>query len=69
MGKLRVHELAKELGKENKDIIETLSEMGVPVTSHMSTIEDNDCEKIRSSRYGSKTEKEKYYSGIPPPEQ
>ena len=47
MGKLRVHELAKELGKENKDIIETLSEMGVPVTSHMSTIEDNDCEKIR----------------------
>ena len=47
MGKLRVHELAKELGKENKVIIETLSEMGIPVTSHMSTVEDNDCEKIR----------------------
>ena len=47
MGKLRVYELAKELGKENKDIMESLSEMGVSVQSHMSTVEDEYCEKIR----------------------
>ena len=47
MGKLRVYELAKEIGKENKDIMESLSEMGVSVPSHMSTVDDEYCEKIR----------------------
>jgi len=46
MGK-RVHEIAKELGKENKEIMETLSEMGVHVTSHMSNVEDENYEKIK----------------------
>ena len=47
MGKLRVHELAKELGKENKDILDALENMGIQVSSHMSVIEDDTCEKIR----------------------
>ena len=46
MGK-RVQELADALGKGKKEIMETLSEMGIHVASHMSIIEDDDCEKIR----------------------
>lgn len=46
MGK-RVQELADSLGKGKKEIMETLSEMGIHVASHMSMIEDDDCERIR----------------------
>ena len=47
MGKMRVHELAKELGKENKDILEALEGLGVQVSSHMSTVDEEVCEKIK----------------------
>jgi translation initiation factor IF-2 len=42
MAKKRVHELAKELDIESKEIIGKLNEMGVAVKSHMSTLEDSD---------------------------
>jgi translation initiation factor IF-2 len=42
MVKKRVHELAKELNIESKEIINKLNEMGVAVKSHMSTLEDSD---------------------------
>lgn len=48
MGKLRVHELAKELGRENKEVVDALAGMGVQVTSHMSMVEEGDCEKVRA---------------------
>ena len=38
MSKIRVHELAKELGKQNKDILNFLAEKGIEVKSHMSSI-------------------------------
>lgn len=40
MTKLRVHELAKELGKENKEIIDFLRSEKIEVKSHMSSISD-----------------------------
>jgi translation initiation factor IF-2 len=42
MAKKRVHELAKELNIESKEIINKLNDMGVAVKSHMSTLEDSD---------------------------
>lgn len=42
MVKKRVHELAKELNIESKEIINKLSHMGISVKSHMSTLEDNE---------------------------
>lgn len=42
MAKKRVHELAKELNIESKDIINKLTDMGIAVKSHMSTLEDSD---------------------------
>ena len=48
MGKMKVHELAKELGLTSKDIIAKASELGVELKSHLSAIEDNDVAKIRA---------------------
>ena len=40
MSKLRVHELAKELGRQNKEVIEFLKSRGVEVRSHMSMVDE-----------------------------
>ncbi len=47
MAKIRVHELAKELGKDNKEIIQALQQGGVEVKSHMSNVEEKDAGRIR----------------------
>ena len=36
---MRVHELAKELGMENKELIDLLHKKNVEVSNHMSSIE------------------------------
>ena len=41
MTKIRVHELAKELGVDNKDLMEALKKKDVDVKSHMSSLEDH----------------------------
>ncbi len=46
MSKKRVHELAKELGIDNKEIITRLEKLGIVVKSHQSTLEDADVERI-----------------------
>ncbi|MCL2339790.1 MAG: translation initiation factor IF-2 N-terminal domain-containing protein, partial [Actinomycetia bacterium] len=38
MGDMRVHELAKEFGMENKEFLARLIEMKIPVKSHSSTL-------------------------------
>ena len=40
MSKIRVHELAKELGRQNKEVIECLKSGGVDVKSHMSNVDE-----------------------------
>ena len=40
MSKIRVHELARELGRQNKEIMEILKAKGVDVKSHMSCVEE-----------------------------
>ena len=40
MGKKRIHEIAKELNRDSKDIINVLKQQGVEVKSHMSTVTD-----------------------------
>ena len=53
MTKIRVHELAKELGMENKVLMDVLKKKEVDVKSHMSTLEDDVVASIRSA-YGKK---------------
>ncbi len=48
-GKTRVHELAKELGIENKELIEKINGMGIEATSHMSGLNEMDVISIKNS--------------------
>lgn len=47
MSKMRVYELARELGVENKDLIARLEKMGISVKSHSSTLEDSEVERVK----------------------
>ena len=47
MAKIRIHELAKELKINSKDLVAQLQQMGYAVKNHMSTIEENDVGQIR----------------------
>lgn len=47
MAKKRVHELAKELGLENKELITRLEGLGITVKSHASSLEDHEIERVR----------------------
>src|SRR5262247_1330426 len=47
MPKLRVYQLARELNRDNSEIIRELQHLGVPVTSHSNTVEDRVAEKLR----------------------
>src|SRR5437870_11879321 len=47
MPKLRVYQLARELNRDNFEIIRELQHMGVPVTSHSNTVEDRLADQLR----------------------
>jgi len=52
MAKKRVHELAKELRMESKEIIQKASQMGINIKSHMSTLEPEEIEQITGKLRG-----------------
>ena len=47
MGKIRVYKLADELGMESKELVNALQELGIEISSHMSTVEDETADLIR----------------------
>src|SRR5437016_4029454 len=47
MPKLRVYQLARELNRDNAEIIRELQHLGVPVTSHSNTVEDRLADRLR----------------------
>ena len=55
MTKVRVHELAKELNKSNKEILDFLQEKKVEVKSHMSSLTDEQ-ENMVKDAFGGKKE-------------
>ena len=56
MGKMKIHELAKEIDKTSKEIITVAQELGIEAKSHMSSLEDKDIEKIKNKLSGVKVE-------------
>ncbi|HIR14044.1 MAG TPA: translation initiation factor IF-2 [Candidatus Choladousia intestinavium] len=56
MTNIRVHELAKELGRENKEVMSVLKKNGVEVKSHMSNVGAKDAEMVRKQLAGKTTE-------------
>ncbi len=59
MGKMKVHELAKEIDKTSKDIIAVAQKLGIEVKSHMSSLEDKDIELIKNDILGKKNDSSK----------
>ncbi|WP_027390402.1 translation initiation factor IF-2 [Chrysiogenes arsenatis] len=50
MAKLRVHELAKELGTSSKEIMQGLQDIGVDVSSALATVEAGDAAKLKQKQ-------------------
>jgi len=48
MGKVRVYELAKKMGLENKDLLAKLAEAGVEASSHSSSLSEEDLQKFEA---------------------
>ena len=49
MSKLRVYQLARELNRDNSEVIRELQLLGAPVTSHSNTVEDRMAEQLRQT--------------------
>lgn len=48
MAKVRVHEIAKELGIASKEMVEILDKLGLDVKNHMSTIEESQANWVKN---------------------
>ena len=55
MGKIKIHEIAKKVGLASKEVIEKARELGIAVTSHLSTIENEQAEKLEQALDDGKT--------------
>ncbi len=49
MPKIRVYQLARELNRDNGEVIRELQLIGAPVTSHSNTVEDRMAEQLRNT--------------------
>ncbi|HEL1104427.1 TPA: translation initiation factor IF-2 [Streptococcus equi subsp. zooepidemicus] len=49
MSKKRLHEIAKEIGKSSKEVVERAKSLGLDVKSHALSVEEADAKKIASS--------------------
>ena len=56
MGNIKIHEIAKELGVNSKEVVEKAKELGIEVKSHLSSVDEANANKIRES-YKNKTQK------------
>ncbi|HAW59923.1 MAG TPA: translation initiation factor IF-2 [Actinobacteria bacterium] len=50
MNKVRVHELAKEVGLSSAELIKKLDAMGIRVKNHFATLEESTVERFRASK-------------------
>jgi len=57
MSKIKIHELAKKLNKQSKEIMDIANKLGIDIKSHLSTIEDDEAKKIEKELSGKKSEK------------
>ena len=55
MSKIRVYELAKELDRSSKELMEFLAEKNITVKSNMSSLEEEETQMLRKA-FGKKKE-------------
>ncbi len=56
MGRMRVHELAKELNMNNKELLDRIMRLGIQAKNHMSTLTESAVLKIRQQFSENRTE-------------
>ncbi len=56
MARIRVHELAKELGMQSRDLVASLKNLGLDVKNHMSTMEESQVEWVKKQLASKKQE-------------
>ena len=59
LGKIKIHEIAKKLGINSKDVLEKALELGVEAKTHMSSIDEKEAKKIESKFSNTKKEEKK----------
>ena len=47
MGKIKIHEIAKEVGLTSKEVIKIANGLGIGVTSHLSAVDESQAESIK----------------------
>ncbi len=52
MAKIRVYELARTLNMKNKALLDKLRELNISVATHMSSLEDDDVQRVKASFSG-----------------
>ena len=63
MGKIKIHEIAKELGVNSKEVIAKANELGIQVTSHLSAVEEEIANKLKNAFKNKKEETAKKENG------
>ena len=58
MGKIKIHEIAKKLGVNSKDVLEKAQELGLDVKTHMSSVDESETKKIEAKFSNNNTKKE-----------
>ena len=56
LGKIKLHEIAKKLGINSKEILDKALELGLDVKSHLSSVEEEDAKRIEAKFSGVKKE-------------
>ncbi len=64
MKKIRIYELARELGISSKDLIEKISSLDIVVNNHMSTLENEEAKIIKSLLENEKGKLEEKFDNI-----
>ena len=59
LGKIKIHEIAKELGLTSKQIIEKANSLGIEVSSHLSSVDEKQAKSIKDSFKGSQNNESK----------
>ena len=58
MGKIKIHEIAKKIGFNSKEVLEKALELGLDVKTHMSSVDESDAKKIEAKFSNANTKKE-----------
>jgi translation initiation factor IF-2 len=58
LGKIKIHEIAKKIGVNSKEVLEKAQELGLDVKTHMSSVDESEAKKIEAKFSNNNTKKE-----------